>query len=373
MGYVFEGISSTGSQLIAINGEEKRLKPFKKCVEGCLLIPRMNPGVNLNWSMMTEQIYVNTRLQSDGYLLRENLNTHTIQGEKMQLRHWKNLLLMLLIISAGLLNGQSRAKPRWIMQVPSGDELSFIYYSGLGESSESLAEAKEQAISNAIQQVLMQGEIAIDMSSQSREQITEHTGKRSTINSQYELTRDILITGKTEIIHGLSIEEDYYETKQRGGRNTYQYWVLMKVPKPGKSAKVISKGYGMRGALRSAILPGWGQFYKGEPKKGWLFMGSEVTLISSALISQQLSVNYADKAARENNLDNRKFYNTMSSRTNTIALVSGVVAAALYGYNLFDAISAPGAKIYANIQTDNLFAAYQIGIEYQINQKRSTK
>jgi hypothetical protein len=66
MGYVFEGISSTGSQLIAINGEEKRLKPFKKCVEGCLLIPRMNPGVNLNWSMMTEQIYVNTRLQPGG-------------------------------------------------------------------------------------------------------------------------------------------------------------------------------------------------------------------------------------------------------------------------------------------------------------------
>jgi hypothetical protein len=259
--------------------------------------------------------------------------------------------------------------PHWIKQIPTGENLHYYYFSGLGESNQSLADAKEQAVSNAIQQIMMQGEIAISLTSQSKETSSETMGKNARLSSQYELTKEILISGATEKISGLSIEDEYFIVKPSGSLTTYQYWVLIKKLKPGKAQWEVSQSYGMQGLWRSTIIPGWGQFYKGEPKKGWLFLAGEASLISTAIISRQLSINYADKASRENNLENRKFYNRMSTRTYNIALFAGIAGASLYGYNIFDAISAPGAKIYAGLNLADPLASAHIVFEYTFNQK----
>ncbi len=90
-----------------------------------------------------------------------------------------------------------------------------------------------------------------------------------------------------------------------------------------------------------------GQFHKGEKKKGLRLMGSEVAFVTMFFISNHFSRDYNRKASSEKDTDRRKFYNDWSNRSYTISMISGIMAGVAYAYNIFDAVTAKGAKKYA--------------------------
>jgi len=269
-----------------------------------------------------------------------------IKRERVGFTHREILLSMILIFLTNsifaqrIIDSSSKNKPSWLVKPPKGKY--FKYYSGMGSSQNSLGDAREQAIASVLSEVIMEGEIVV--SSVIRDFYQE---KNSEIIS--DVSREILQKGTSTIIKGLSKEEEYRQTKKIKNGLLYECWILMKMPKAEyiDYGIPVQKGYGFSPIWRSSIIPGWGQFHKGEPQKGWRFLISETVCVSSFFISNYFSQNYNRKAENEREYDKRKFYNDWSNRSYTIGTVSGIVAGAIYIYNVFDSVTAKGAKRYA--------------------------
>ncbi len=230
--------------------------------------------------------------------------------------------------------------PTWLKEPPTGTY--YTYYSGIGSSSLSLSDAKEQAIANVLSEIIMGGEIT------AKSQITTYQ-QQSTLGNLSEVTREIQQTGRSTVIQGLQKEEEYWETIWKGSETIYRYWILMKKQKPEYAGYDLSvkQGYGFAPVWRSILVPGWGQIFKGENTKGIRLLGTEAILISTFLVSQNLSHNYSRKASLERDADRRTFYNRLSNRSYSIGMVSGLMAGVGYFYNVFDAITGQGVKKYA--------------------------
>lgn len=104
----------------------------------------------------------------------------------------------------------------------------------------------------------------------------------------------------------------------------------------------FSRKYGMKGFARSLIVPGWGQLYKGNIAKGASILGGEVALITGILIAENLRSSYVKKLHEQP--QHAKTYNTKADNCENIRNVCIGGAAALYVYNLVDALVANGRK-----------------------------
>ena len=249
-------------------------------------------------------------------------------------------LLLNGLLAQQVVETSASKPPTWLREPPTGTY--YAYYSGIGSSSLSLADAKEQAIANVLSEIIMGGKIT------AQSQITTYQ-QQSTLGNLSKVTREIQQTGKSTVIRGLQKEEDYWEALKKGSETTYRYWILMRQQKPEYSGLefTIKQGYGFEPVWRSILVPGWGQIKKGETSKGIRILGAETVLISTFLISQNLSSDYSRKASLERDADRRTFYNQMSNRSYAVGLVSGIMAGVGYFYNVFDAGTGQGAKKYA--------------------------
>lgn len=250
-----------------------------------------------------------------------------------------------------IIDRASKDTPSWLMEPPSGEV--FEYYTGVGSSPTSLEGAKEQAISNLLSEVIMEGTISAESKIK-----TFHQESNEGIIS--EVTREILQTGDNTIIRGLRKEEEYWQIVESEGQVIYQYWILMRLPKNSEFDFLvpIDQGYGFTPVLKSAIIPGWGQYHKGEYAKARRILVSETLLITFTTISFYLSEHYNSKAENETDLERRKFFNKWSHNSYSIGTVFGILSAAIYGYNIYDSIVAKGKKKYSFIPERLDFFAY---------------
>lgn len=265
-----------------------------------------------------------------------------------------SFFLPLLICTTSIVLGQGHildssasSKPTWVVSPPIGHQ--FKYYTGLGSSNTSLQQAQENAIGGVLQQLVEEGtfNVQIKSSSETGETILRRGTESSDIISD-NFIREVVRTGTSKQIQGLKKIETYWQTVNTSKGLEYQFWVLIGISKPGvDSNNFIQQGYGFAPVWRSTILPGWGQRYKGEIRKGNLLMISTLSTAAATFFSFYLSSVYGNKAETERDLDNRKYYNNWSSQTYSLGIATGLLAGGLYGYNIFDAISAPGAKKYA--------------------------
>ncbi|RLD18985.1 MAG: hypothetical protein DRI36_00055 [Caldiserica bacterium] len=88
-------------------------------------------------------------------------------------------------------------------------------------------------------------------------------------------------------------------------------------------------------ALKSFILPGWGQFANGEKKKGYLFGGMTATFLTlSYYFHQQADKKYEEYEKR--GLKNDPLYDEYKSYFNTgnFFLYTAII---VWGYNVYDA------------------------------------
>ncbi len=193
-----------------------------------------------------------------------------------------------LVFAQKVVDRSSSELPPWTTEPPVGKY--FTYYSGVGSSPNSLSDAKEQSIANVLSEIIMEGEITAE----SRIETFHQQSKEGIIS---EVSREIQQTGASTTIGGLRKEEEYWQTVKTGDGLLYQYWILIKIPKPEYASLDISvdQGYGIAPIWRSALVPGWGQFNKGEKKKGLRLLGSEAALASTFFICQQISRDYSRK------------------------------------------------------------------------------
>lgn len=146
----------------------------------------------------------------------------------------------------------------------------------------------------------------------------------------------------------VSKKDEYWEIREdpRGWR--YHCYILYAVAKSPEGAQMdelmFSCKYGGRGMWRSMLIPGWGQLYKGSKAKGGCILGGTALLVGGIIVGENLHSTYIRKAEETLNVDFRREYvNKADGWRNVRNICIGGVAA-LYVYNVIDAIVAPGMK-----------------------------
>lgn len=94
-------------------------------------------------------------------------------------------------------------------------------------------------------------------------------------------------------------------------------------------------------AWRSALVPGWGQFYKGSQEKGWVALVGTSGLLVSGILTANHSNEMSDRSNQASTQYRRNYYNDEATKYHQVSLVCYGLAAGLYALNVFDAISAP--------------------------------
>lgn len=271
----------------------------------------------------------------------------------------KFVILFLFIVyslsAQKVIDCSSKNRPNWLKEKVKGNY--FKYYSGMSSSENSLDEAKNLAISDVLSEIIMQNEITVESAITTFDKETE----KEFIS---RITKEVKIKGSSSSIKGLEKEEEYWEAIQTKANVLYRYWILMKMPKKQYtnhtfSTNELKQTYGATPIIKSALIPGWGQIQKKETKKGILFLSGFAVSLTSAFITYNISSSYEQDAKNANGAEWITYYNDLSDQYYLISAVSFILSGAIYGYNVFDAISSKGAKIYAFNDTNILKIAFK--------------
>lgn len=171
----------------------------------------------------------------------------------------------------------------------------------------------------------------------------EHEDGESTESEQYHFSYDI--QGERVVITSCKYDEYWEYLVYPNGERVYRCYTLYGVADgaDGMFDRLsFSRKYGMRGFARSLIVPGWGQLYKGNTTKGACILGGEVTLIAGILVAENLRSSYVKKMHEQPK--HLETYNTKADNWENVRNVCIGGAAALYVYNLVDALVANGRK-----------------------------
>lgn len=106
----------------------------------------------------------------------------------------------------------------------------------------------------------------------------------------------------------------------------------------------LTEKYGVRGLWRSMIVPGWGQMHKGSYIKGGIMLGGTVALAGGIIFTESMRKSCYTQIGQTHSSTAIK---QLSANAANWAIGRNIcigAAAALYVYNLVDAIVAPGAR-----------------------------
>lgn len=143
--------------------------------------------------------------------------------------------------------------------------------------------------------------------------------------------------------------DEYWELiSYPNGSNQYRFYTLYAVANTENQTVAFDKvsftyKYGARGLVRS-VIPGWGQLYKGSKTKGLCIMGGEVALIGGVVAFESMRSNYNRKINQTQNVNHIRDYASKADNCATFRNICIGGAAALYIYNLIDALVANGTK-----------------------------
>ncbi|MEQ8239143.1 MAG: DUF5683 domain-containing protein [Cyclobacteriaceae bacterium] len=210
------------------------------------------------------------------------------------------------------------AQPKWAMKRPNSESGKFNYFLGTGESA-------QDAYLNAAQSMLQEMSIINVVGETSKAvEITEEMRK-----SKFETTTSVKVDGKDFFVFPV-----HYELEGA------THYVLIGTPKVQSSTStggVMSKSQFI---WRSSLLPGWGQFYNKEPKKGLFFSLGEVGLIGAAVFSMSESGKQRDQANLALLNGNLAQYNTYDQNAKTFQTSGNILligAGAFWLLNIIDA------------------------------------
>jgi hypothetical protein len=163
--------------------------------------------------------------------------------------------------------------------------------------------------------------------------------------------------------------DEYYEYS-----GVYQVWQLYEVNIRGDAFKAIAvettDRYGISAGWRSAILPSWGQFYKGKTGKGVLFLTTEVAAVGSIVYFEMKHSDNIRLSQETTNLSVIKEYRDRADKWALYRNAAIGVAAGIYLWNVLDAALAKGKIHYVsdnmhfNVSETNGMLMYGLAINF---------
>ncbi|MBN2667606.1 MAG: hypothetical protein JXR60_00125 [Bacteroidales bacterium] len=274
----------------------------------------------------------------------------------MQLHKVSILLVISLLAftakSQKVIKASDIAKTQWMSgDMPKQSSQSY-YFKIVTSSGSSLKEAQDNAFAALL--IELGNAQGVKISSKSIHEIKTESDNSSykeqeTTQHSYSIERDGLKASFDKV-------DEYWELVQSDNSTTkYNLWVLYAVannPEKYNFDKIkFTSEYKMSAVWRSALVPGWGQFYKKNKKKGIVILSSELVLVSGFFVADNLRASYNQKALDTKNITLRRSYIKNADTFKLVRNSVGIASVAVYVYNIVDVLTAKGAKHYASADT----------------------
>lgn len=237
---------------------------------------------------------------------------------------------------------QERLQPQWMRKLPAPSNPSFEYIT-IKAAANSLQQARKDCLNLVFDKSGYANGVLVKVDEQSRLAVDKSWTDGKFTDSQTEtFIRNSEIKGGEFKVYVKEVTE-HYEVRDGIFEMTKLYQKSVSDETPSFDAVTVTDRYGFAPVLMS-IIPGCGQFRKGDILKGSLFLGGvSATAIGTAVL-MNLGNDMSTKMTLNHNANDIMFYSNMANTYRTCAYVCIGLGAAIYVYNLIDAAAAPGAK-----------------------------
>ncbi len=269
------------------------------------------------------------------------------------------ILIALCMVCAGIdVSAQTRSekpKPQWLKSTPKPSNNTFNYVVKY-DMAASLEDARQKCLTDLVMEsgfengMVVVSNINTDISDQmvwEGDNLVNRTSESFDANTQ--------IQGKETALAVKKITE-YWERKN-GEYHLYSLYARSNLGQTARFDEVrLTKQYGAHGLWRSALLPGWGQMHKGSTAKGITLLGGTAAAAVGIVLTENMRSSYYSLFNREYGLGNEAKAKLYLNKADNLEIYRNIcigAAAAIYVYNIVDAIVAPGATRIVPILTNN--------------------
>lgn len=239
-----------------------------------------------------------------------------------------------------VLERSEKLRPAWLAnRTPKPSNATFHYQVTEGEHQE-LQDARHSCLLNLSTYIKRTHHISEQAVAEIK--LEQENGNPSESES-YHFSYDV--QGEQVTITSCKYDEYWEYLVYPNGKRVYRCYTLYGVAdkaNPAFDRLTFSHKYGLRGFARSLVVPGWGQLYKGNTAKGACILGGEVALVTGILVAENLRSSYVKKMHEQPK--HLETYNTKADNWENVRNICIGGAAALYVYNLVDALVANGRK-----------------------------
>ena len=237
-----------------------------------------------------------------------------------------------------------KTPPAWLKNTPKSTNGNYTFKVVMVDNGKTLPSSRQLARAELTRSI--QKEFNIQISEElTNTSNTNQTGGNIDYTDKETYVLHVKSEEKEVAIHCERIDE-YYEIQEEDGVILFKLYTLFAVSDLGTKAQFdefrLTTKYGARGLWRSAICPGWRQMYKGSTAKGISILVAELAAIGGIIFTENERASYESKMRTQPSF--AKQYKTKMDNYETARNCCIGAAAAIYVYNLIDAIVAPGAR-----------------------------
>lgn len=238
----------------------------------------------------------------------------------------------------------AKIRPQWLHKLPQPTNSTFTYekVSALGSS---LGNAREKCLAELLSETGLKNGVVVVSDYKSQEHLLQQWNNgRLSEQLDYEAKTESSARSTEVKLYVENIAE-YWECDRTGNYYLTKLYAKSELEQAPLFDNVeLTTRYGAHGLWRSAIVPGWGQFHKGANLKGGLILGGCAALAAGIVFTENQRSDYVRKIAKTHDANLKRTYATKRDHFATGRNICIGALAALYIYNLVDAVAAPGAQ-----------------------------
>lgn len=254
------------------------------------------------------------------------------------------LLLISIVATPININAGTKSdkkKPTWLKNVPKALNSSYSFKVVEVDNGQTLSSSRLLARTELTRHIQKEFNIQVseDLSSTSE---TKQQNDKLDYSENETYIYNVKSDEKEVSIYCERVDE-YYEIYEENGIRIFKLYTLFAVSNVGKHAMFdefrITEKYGFSAR---ALVPGWGQMHKGSIGKGITIIATEAAAIGGIIYTENMRATYKSKMQSQPKY--AKEYNSKAANFEIARNCCIGAAAAIYVYNLIDAVVASGAR-----------------------------
>lgn len=233
-----------------------------------------------------------------------------------------------------------KLKPKWVTHaLPESKSGTYFFVRATGIAA-TLEGAKQQALVSMAQKLEQERGLTVNTSVFVKAKTTQNQYGR---NAEYTKETEMEVIEKGHQLKIVCREIDQYWIYDDGKYEVHVLYTVADKNRYGGSYDdkiTLTSKYGAAGLL--SVIPSVGQFYKGSYVKGGLILGGEIIAAGGIILCENTRASYIKKMHEQPKYAAE--YNSLADSWETGRNICIGVAAAIYVYNLIDALVTPGAR-----------------------------